>query len=136
MRRRLLKAIFFLLLACGLVALLWRGDGYLLIAYGTKTIEMTLWVAALVFVLLYAALWFLRKLMLGSVGMVRRFREIFLFGSVERAALYLFCFGMWAAMLLWSKPWLDRFQYGPLEWLWRSLSRWQVQPMRKAPVAQ
>lgn len=59
-----------------------------------------------------------------------------LFGSVGRAALYLFCFGMWAAMLLWSKPWLDRFQYGPLEWLWRSLSRGQVQPMRKALPAQ
>ena len=55
-----------------------------------------------------------------------------LYGSVGRAALYLFCFGMWAAMLLWSKPWLDRFHYGPLEWVWRSLSRWQVQPMRKA----
>jgi len=54
-----------------------------------------------------------------------------LFGSVGRTALYLFCFGMWAAMLLWSKPWLDRFQYGPLEWIWRSLSRWQLQPMRK-----
>ena len=58
-----------------------------------------------------------------------------LFGSIGRATLYLFCFGMWAAMLLWSKPWLERFQYGPLEWLWRSLSRWQVQPMRKIPVA-
>lgn len=55
-----------------------------------------------------------------------------LYGSVGRTALYLFCFGMWAAMLAWSKPWLDRFQYGPLEWIWRSLSRWQVQPMRKA----
>lgn len=54
-----------------------------------------------------------------------------LFGSVGRTALYLFCFGMWAAMLLWSKPWLDRFQYGPLEWIWRSLSRWRLQPMRK-----
>lgn len=85
MRRRLIKAIFFLLLACGLVFLLWRGDGYLLIAYGTKTIEMTLWVAALIAVLLYLALWFARKVMLGGVGMVRRFREIFLFGSVERA---------------------------------------------------
>ena len=85
MRRRLLKAIFFLLLACSLVFLLWRGDGYLLIAYGTKTIEMTLWVAALAAALLYAAMWFVRKLMLGSVEMVRRFREIFLFGSVERA---------------------------------------------------
>ncbi|MGV8836403.1 heme biosynthesis HemY N-terminal domain-containing protein [Cellvibrio sp.] len=85
MRRRLLKAIFFLLLACGLVFLLWRGDGYLLIAYGTKTIEMTLWVAALAAALIYAAMWFVRKLMLGSAEMVRRFREIFLFGSVERA---------------------------------------------------
>lgn len=54
-----------------------------------------------------------------------------LFGSIGRLPLYLFCIGMWAAMLLWSKPWLDRFQYGPLEWLWRSLSRGQVQPMRK-----
>lgn len=85
MRRRLIKAILFLLLACGVVFLLWRGDGYLLIAYGTKTIEMTLWVAALVVVLLYLAFWFARKLMLGGVEMVRRFREIFLFGSVERA---------------------------------------------------
>ena len=55
-----------------------------------------------------------------------------LFDSVPRAALYLFCFAMWAAMLLWSKPWLERFEYGPLEWLWRSLSRWQRQPMRRA----
>lgn len=54
-----------------------------------------------------------------------------LFGSVGRTALYLFCFGMWGAMLLWSKPWLDRFNYGPLEWIWRSLSRWRLQPMRK-----
>jgi len=59
-----------------------------------------------------------------------------LFGSVGRSALYLFCFGMWAAMLLWSKPWLDRFHYGPLEWLWRSLSRGKFQPMRKEIVAQ
>lgn len=54
-----------------------------------------------------------------------------LFGSVGRAALYLFCFGMWAAMLLWSKPWLDHFHYGPLEWLWRSLSRGRLQSMRR-----
>ena len=54
-----------------------------------------------------------------------------LYGEVGRAALYLFVIGMWAAMLLWSKPWLDRFHYGPLEWLWRSLSRFKPQPMRK-----
>jgi len=54
-----------------------------------------------------------------------------LFGSIPRWALYFFCFGMWAAMLLWSKPWLDRFHYGPFEWLWRSLARRRLQPMRR-----
>jgi uncharacterized protein len=54
-----------------------------------------------------------------------------LYGHVSRAGLYPFVFGMWAIMLLWSKPWLDRYRYGPFEWLWRSLARWQVQPMRK-----
>ena len=26
--------------------------------------------------------------------------------------------------------WLRRFQFGPIEWLWRSLTYWQLQPMR------
>ena len=52
-----------------------------------------------------------------------------LFGEVSRAALWLFVLGMWGMMLLWSKPWLDRFAYGPLEWLWRSLSRLNLQPL-------
>jgi uncharacterized protein len=42
---------------------------------------------------------------------------------------------MWLLMLAWSKPWLDRFAYGPLEWLWRSLARWRVQPFRKGRAA-
>jgi uncharacterized protein len=54
-----------------------------------------------------------------------------LFGHLGRAELWLPVVAMWAIMLLWSKPWLDRFQYGPLEWLWRSLSRGSLQPMRK-----
>jgi uncharacterized protein len=53
-----------------------------------------------------------------------------LYGSVGRAELYLFVLAAWALMLLWSKPWLHRFRYGPLEWLWRSLARRQVQTMR------
>ena len=54
-----------------------------------------------------------------------------LFGEVSRAPLWIFVLGMWGLILAWSKPWLDRFQYGPLEWLWRSLARLQLQPMRK-----
>ena len=55
-----------------------------------------------------------------------------LFGHVGRAELWLFVLGAWAVMLLWSKPWLERFQYGPLEWLWRSLARMKLQPMRRS----
>ena len=54
-----------------------------------------------------------------------------LFGQVNRAALWLPVIGMWALILLWSKPWLDRYRYGPLEWLWRSLSRGSPQAMRR-----
>ena len=58
-----------------------------------------------------------------------------LYTSLSRAELWLVVIAMWAVMLLWSKPWLERFQYGPLEWLWRSLARGSLQPMRRLPVA-
>jgi uncharacterized protein len=56
------------------------------------------------------------------------------FGSLGRVELWLVVIAAWSVMLLWSKPWLDRFRYGPFEWLWRSLARWELQPMRKAPA--
>ena len=46
-----------------------------------------------------------------------------LFGEVSRIGLWPFVFGMWALILAWSKPWLDHFHYGPLEWLWRAATR-------------
>ena len=54
-----------------------------------------------------------------------------LYGSVSRWQAWLLAPVVWAIMVLWSKPWLDRFHYGPFEWAWRSLSRWKLQPMRK-----
>jgi uncharacterized protein len=53
-----------------------------------------------------------------------------LFGQVSRAHLYWIVAGQWCLILAWSKPWLARFRYGPLEWLWRSLARGHLQPMR------
>lgn len=53
-----------------------------------------------------------------------------LFGTISRAAAMLFVVGAWALMLLWSKPWLERYRFGPAEWLWRSLARRSVQPMK------
>ena len=54
-----------------------------------------------------------------------------LFGDIGRAGLWLFVLGAWVIMLAWSKPWLMTFQYGPLEWLWRSLARGKMQAMRR-----
>lgn len=54
------------------------------------------------------------------------------FGHWDRATIYLVPPVIWAIMLLWSKPWLERFRYGPFEWAWRSLARFRVQPMRNA----
>jgi uncharacterized protein len=56
-----------------------------------------------------------------------------LYGQLSRGQVWLFVPVIWAAMLLWSKPWLDRYNYGPFEWAWRSLARWKLQPMRKGP---
>ena len=45
-----------------------------------------------------------------------------LFGKLNRPELYLLTVAMWVLMLAWSKPWLERYRYGPLEWLWRCLT--------------
>lgn len=54
-----------------------------------------------------------------------------LYGYASRAQAWLLVPVVWAVMLLWSKPWLDHFRYGPLEWVWRSLARGGPQPMRR-----
>ena len=55
-----------------------------------------------------------------------------LYGQLSRIELWLPVLGAWVVMLLWSKPWLDRYRYGPFEWLWRSLARGRLERMRKA----
>jgi uncharacterized protein len=55
--------------------------------------------------------------------------------------LALFCkvspsLGLLLTIIIWfiqiplSEWWLRRFHFGPIEWLWRSLAYWQLQPMR------
>ena len=55
-----------------------------------------------------------------------------LFGSWSRAQIYLVAPLLWVIMLAWSKPWLDRFAFGPMEWLWRSLARGRPQRLVRA----
>lgn len=52
-----------------------------------------------------------------------------LFGKLDRGELYLVMLAAWVLMLAWSRPWLARFRYGPLEWLWRCLTYWRLFPL-------
>jgi uncharacterized protein len=42
---------------------------------------------------------------------------------------------LFGALALFSWFWLRRFRYGPVEWVWRSLTYWQPQPLRLAEAA-
>jgi len=53
------------------------------------------------------------------------------YGSLQRWQAWLLAPVLWTIMLLWSKPWLQRFYYGPFEWAWRSLSRGKLRPFRR-----
>lgn len=54
-----------------------------------------------------------------------------LFGEFHRLELFGVVAAVWVLMLLWSKWWLDRFRYGPLEWLWRCLTYLKVFPFKR-----
>lgn len=53
-----------------------------------------------------------------------------LYGHLERHELYYVVVAIWVVQLIWSSLWLRRFRFGPVEWLWRSLTYWKKQPMR------
>ncbi|HZH94687.1 MAG TPA: DUF418 domain-containing protein [Flavisolibacter sp.] len=55
-----------------------------------------------------------------------------LYGQLERHQLYLIVFAVWAFQIIFSHIWLRYYRFGPFEWLWRSLTYWKRQPMRKA----
>lgn len=57
------------------------------------------------------------------------------YGQMQRYELYYVVAAVWIVQLVASVWWLARFEYGPMEWLWRSLTRWQRQPMRPTQEA-
>jgi uncharacterized protein len=54
-----------------------------------------------------------------------------MFGELERFQLYYVVGAIWLAQLIISPIWMKHFRFGPLEWLWRSLTYNQRQPMRR-----
>lgn len=54
-----------------------------------------------------------------------------LYGKVPRFWQMGFVVAVVGLQLLLSPWWLARYRFGPVEWLWRSLTYWQRQPMRR-----
>jgi uncharacterized protein len=57
-----------------------------------------------------------------------------LYGQLEYYQLYYAVAVVWCLNLVWSPVWLRYFAFGPVEWLWRSLTYWKKQPMRLRQV--
>ena len=51
--------------------------------------------------------------------------------SVNRSAVLAFVFAVWTLQLWWSQAWLNRFLFGPAEWLWRVATYRSGQPLRR-----
>ena len=53
-----------------------------------------------------------------------------LFGTVDRTFLLFTVLSIWAFQIVFSIYWLKHFRYGPVEWLWRSLTYRSKQKLR------
>jgi uncharacterized protein len=54
-----------------------------------------------------------------------------LFGKVDRWQQIIIVFGIWILQMIISPIWIKKFKFGPFEWLWRSLTYWKFQPMKR-----
>jgi uncharacterized protein len=52
-------------------------------------------------------------------------------GRFDYAAQLLLILAIWIVQLIVSPVWLQRFRFGPAEWLWRTLTYGRAQPMRR-----
>jgi len=53
------------------------------------------------------------------------------FGKLQRYELWYVVAGVWIFQIIFSTVWLKFFRFGPLEWVWRSLTYWKIQPFVK-----
>jgi uncharacterized protein len=54
------------------------------------------------------------------------------FNKLRFHELYYIVAIIWIFQIIFSVVWLRYFRFGPFEWLWRSLTYWKKQPMKKA----
>jgi uncharacterized protein len=56
------------------------------------------------------------------------------YAELEFYQIYFVVFAIWAVQLIVSPIWLRYFLFGPLEWIWRSLTYWKPQPFVRRPL--
>lgn len=54
-----------------------------------------------------------------------------MFAKLELHQMYIYCVVIWVILLIFSNLWLKYFMFGPAEWLWRSLTYWKKQPLKR-----
>jgi len=119
----------------------WRG-----IIYPFQRILLVMAHASVIMLILRAGIW---KKLTSSVAAVGQmaftnyimhtiFCTLFFFGyglnyfaELEYYQLYYVVVVIWAIQLIISPIWLKHFLFGPLEWLWRSLTYWHIQPFKR-----
>lgn len=123
----------------------WRG-----IIYPFQRILLVMAHASVIMLILHAGLWKNMTNRLAAVGqmaftnyvMQTIFCSLFFFGyglnyyaELEYYELYYLAAVIWIIQLIISPIWLRYYLFGPLEWCWRSLTYWELQPFKKlAPI--
>jgi uncharacterized protein len=59
-----------------------------------------------------------------------------LYGQLDYYQYNYVVLGVWAFNLTFSTLWLRSFAFGPVEWVWRSLTYVRLQPMRLSKTRQ
>ena len=54
-----------------------------------------------------------------------------LFGQIERTGQLMIVLAIWILQIIYSRPWLNKYRFGPLEWMWRSLTYMRKQPFKR-----
>jgi uncharacterized protein len=57
-----------------------------------------------------------------------------MFGRLQRYELYYVVVSIWVFQLIASPIWLKHFRFGPLEWLWRSITYKKRQPFKRQKI--
>jgi uncharacterized protein len=104
--------------------------------------------ACSVFLLVRSPIWRIRLTPFGAVGRMALsnyllesivctwfFRLTHLYGSIGPAADYAYTVALFALQIPLSVWWLKHYQFGPVEWVWRSLTYRRMQPMRRTAAS-